>query len=151
VTFFFIRPAPSHAYVGEILNRCPAQVFDFADCYAVVVSGSFYNPCGHMLLNAGGLIGWYFHVAAVHGFPRYLDASGYQRFLRENRKRELSRVRVPLSDPTAAMHRLEDLLDRKWSWFGLPHNCVDFVEEVTHAGGSDAGLWSNCPARQTFR
>jgi hypothetical protein len=147
----FVPALGPYRYQGDVLDRCPARAFDFGNCYVVVVTGSFLNPCGHMLLNAGGCTGWYFHVAELRGFPRFMGAEGYRRFLRENGKRELSRVHVPLPDPGAAMARLEKLLENKWSWFVLPHNCVDFVEEVTRAGGSPAGLWSNCPTRQVFR
>lgn len=48
------------------------------------------------------------------------------------------------------MLKLEELLAAKWTWGVLPHNCASFVEEVVQAGGSDAGLYSNCPALETF-
>jgi hypothetical protein len=147
-----LAPRPqAEPYHGEILETCPAGIYDFVNAYAVVVSGARYNPCGHMLLNAGGPGGWYFHVAEVRSFPRYMGARGYQRYLQESGKRELSRTRVPLTDPAAAMARLEELLSQRWTWFVLPHNCAHFVEEVLQAGGSRAGLWTNCPAGEAFR
>jgi hypothetical protein len=142
------NPEPYH---GEILDTCPAWIYDFMNAEAVVVSGAQWNPCGHLLLAAGGCGGFYFHVAEVRGFPRWMDARGFQRYLKENGKRELSRTRVPLPDPRGAMAKLEQLLSQKWTWFLLPHNCARFVEEVLHAGGSRAGLWSNCPAGEVFR
>jgi hypothetical protein len=139
------------AYCGEVLEVCPARSYDFMDCSAVVVSGSRFNPCGHMLLNAGGCAGWYFHITEVHGYPRYMGAQGFRRFLRENDKREVVRIGVPLPDPARAMRKLEELLEQKWTWFVLPHNCVHFVEEVLQAGGGKERLWSNCPALQGLR
>jgi hypothetical protein len=121
------------------------------NAFTVVVSGARLNPCGHVLLNAGGCAGWYFHVAEVHGFPRAMSPDGYRRYLRDNGKREQSRVRMPLPHPARAMARLEQLLAQKWTWFVLPHNCARFVEEILQAGGSDAGLWSNCPTAERFR
>ena len=42
------------AYEGEELLFCPAQPFAWDDAYAVVVSGAWFNPYDHMLLNTGG-------------------------------------------------------------------------------------------------
>ena len=81
----------SEAYQGDLIKRC--QQFNFGDANAVVVSGSSWNPCGHMLLNTGGPNGYYFHIAEVKGRPRYMDHDGYKRYLEENDKRELSRTR----------------------------------------------------------
>ena len=96
----------SEAYQGDLIKQC--QQFKFGDANAVVVSGSSWNPCGHMLLNTGGPNGYYFHIAEVKGRPRYMDHDGYKRYLEENDKRE-------------------------------------------QAGGTSAGLYSNCPSRETFR
>ena len=142
------RPDPYH---GEILRSCPARIYDFMNTAAVVVSGSRFNPCGHVLLNAGGCGGWYFHVDELHGFPRGLHGEGYRRYLDDNGKRERSRVPVPLPAPARAMARLEQILSRQWTWLVLPHNCAAFVEEILRAGGSAAHLWSNCPTAQAFR
>ena len=49
------------------------------------------------------------------------------------------------------MLKLEQLAAAKWFWGVLPHNCASFVEEVVRAGGSSAGLYFNCPARERFR
>jgi len=138
-------------YLGEILRSCPARIYDFMNTAAVVVSGSRFNPCGHVLLNAGGCGGWYFHVIEVRGFPRGMPAAGYRRFLDENGKRERTRVRVPLPQPARAMAKLEEIMSRKCTWMVLPHNCAGFVEEILQAGGSDAHLWSNCPTLESFR
>jgi len=138
-------------YDGDILRTCPARVYDFMNTFAVVVSGARLNPCGHLLLNAGGCAGWYFHVAEVRGFPRGMGPAGFRRYLRDNGKRELDRVRVPLLRPAAAMARLEELLSVKWTWFVLPHNCARFVEEIVQAGGSSASLLGNCPTAEVFR
>jgi len=137
------------AYDGDYMTFCAA--FDFSRTYAVTVSGAAWNPCGHLLLNTGGRGGYYFHVAEVRGRPKYMRQSGYERYLKENEKKELSRVSVKVPDPAAANRKLEELLLKKWTWFVLPNNCASFVEDVVQAGGSKAGLYSNCPARETFK
>lgn len=139
------------AYAGDVMNACPGSAFDFKRAHAVVVSGAAWNPCGHMLLNVGGVGGWYMHVAETRGFPRYMGEQGYRRYLKENGKKELSRVHVPLRNPDACMLKLEQLLSDKWTWFVVPNNCVAFVEDVLQAGGTNAGLYSNCPSRESFR
>jgi hypothetical protein len=122
------------AYQGDEIDYCTAFRFDLA--HAVVVSGAKWNPCGHMLLNTGGYGGWYFHVAEVRGLPKFMNEAGYQRYLKENGKREIRRVFVPLKNPDAANAKLEEPLAKKWTWFLLPNNCGNFVEEVLQAGGT---------------
>jgi hypothetical protein len=137
------------AYEGDHINFC--QAFDFTRSYAVVVSGAKWNPCGHMLLNTGGGGGWYFHVAEARGRPKFMGEDGYKRYLAENGKKEISRTFVKISDPGACNRKLEELLLKQWTWFLLPNNCASFVEDVLQAGGTKAGLYSNCPTRETFR
>lgn len=136
-------------YTGENINYC--MNFDFKNAYAVVVSGGIGNSCDHMLLNTGGPGGQYFHIAALHDRPKYLDSVGYQRYLRENHKREMSRTKILVPKPEAANIRLQNILMNPWLWLGVAHNCVSFVEEVVQAGGSSAGLWFNCPSKETFK
>jgi hypothetical protein len=76
---------------------------------------------------------------------------GFMRYLTTQRKRELRRAFLPVVYPERALAKMEDLLSRPWSWWVLPHNCVTFVEEVLRAGGSTAGLYSNCPRLESFR
>jgi hypothetical protein len=142
--------AQAQPYTGEIMLQC-VQPFNFTQTFAVVVSGDTWNPCGHMLLNTGGQAGWYFHVAAVRGKPRFMRESGFQRYLKEHKKRELRRTFIPIPNPDGANAKLEELLAKQWTWFVLPNNCASFVEDVVKAGGSDAGLYSNCPTREVFR
>lgn len=137
------------AYDGDHIDFCMA--FDFTRAYAVVVSGAKWNPCGHMLLNTGGTGGWYFHVAEVRGRPKFMGEAGYQRYLIENGKKEVSRTFVKIPDPDACNRKLEELLLKQWTWFLLPNNCASFVEDVLQAGGTKAGLYSNCPTRETFK
>jgi len=139
------------AYLGEYMNVCTAQLFDFNNTYAVVVSGDGINVCGHMLLNTGGPGGYHFHIAGVHDRPRYMTGSGFNRYVKENGKRVLRRQHVPIKDPKASHRKLEELLAGKWRWLALPNNCANFVEEVVRAGGSKAGLYSNCPAAEGFK
>ena len=138
------------AYEGDLAVECPSHAHDFSNTWVIVVSGAAINPCGHMVLNVGAIAGTYVHVAGVRGFPRFMSEMGYRRYLTENGKKELRRARVPISKPDAAMVKLEWLLSQKWTWGVLPHNCAAFVEDVVRAGGSNAGLYLNCPTIETF-
>jgi hypothetical protein len=137
-------------YIGEIMHACLFKPFDFNKAFIVVVSGSSWNPCGHALLNTGGPNGWHFHIAEVKGRPRAMQGLAYQRYLREHKKRELRRAAISIPNPRGANDKLEELLSKPWSWFLLPNNCAAFVEDVVRAGGSDAGLYFNCPTREKF-
>jgi hypothetical protein len=139
------------AYEGDLMIECPATPYDFAHTSAVVVSGDGPNFCGHMLLNVGGKIGVYVHVAGIRAQPRKMNEDGYRRYLKETGKRELKRFGVTLPKPGAAMLKLEQLLSETWTWGVLPHNCAAFVEDIVSAGGSPAGLYSNCPALERFQ
>lgn len=94
--------------------------------------------------------GWFFHIAEVRGRPRFMRVHGYRRYLKENDKRELHRTRLAIPRPSAAHAKLEELLAKQWTWFVLPNNCASFVEDVVQAGGSNAGLYFNCPALENF-
>jgi hypothetical protein len=139
------------AYSGDYMTECPHTPFDFSNAYAVVVSGAKWNPCGHLILNTGGRGGWYFHVAEIRDYPKFMGEAGYRRYLREHGKSEISRTRVALPDPAGAMEKLEELMSEHWTWGVLPHNCSSFVEDVLQAGGTSAGLYSNCPTREVFK
>jgi hypothetical protein len=130
------------AYKGEHLNQCNRVPFDWANTSLVIVSGTFPNPCGHAIANAGH---YYFHVDGAHGYPWYMGHAGYMRYLRENGKKELRRTRISLPNPEGAQRKLEQLTARKWTWLIVPNNCASFVEEVFAAGGSRVSSWSNCP------
>jgi len=121
------------AYEGDVLLFCPAKPFAVAQAYAVIVTGD--TSWGHMLLNTGGVGGTYFQVAGVHSCPRYMNETGYQRYLRETGKRELRRFPLHLSNARAAHLKLEELLSKPWSWWVVRHNCETFVEEIVIAGG----------------
>ena len=123
------------AYEGEELNFCPADMFDFKAASAVIVSGDGPNKWGHMLLNTGGVGGKYFQVAGVVVRPRYMDEAGYQRYLTETGKKELRRIRVFITRPEASQLRLEQLLNERWAWGAVVHNCESLVEEIIMAGG----------------
>lgn len=74
----------------------------------VVATGAKWNPCGHAILNAGGNGGHYFHIAG-DGYvrPYYMTQNGYERYLSENKKREVRRRHVPLRRPDRAQTRLD--------------------------------------------
>ena len=138
------------AYEGEQLNACGIVRVDFNEAFAVAVSGSGPNVCGHLLFFTPASGGYYFHVAGeLRGYPRYMDEAGYKRYLRENNKTELKRVRVDLPNPDGATLFIEDTLAEKWTWLVLPHNCVTFVEGVISAGGGNWSSGSNCPRLAT--
>lgn len=140
------------AYEGEYLNACGTLKPDFSDSHVVAVSGSGPNVCGHLLFHAGL---YHFHVGTgdqlggIRGYPRYMNKSGYQRYLKENKKKELRRVAVKISKPKAALAYIEEVMSNRWTWGALPNNCVTFVEEVIQAGGSKWNSASNCPALAT--
>jgi len=136
------------SYVGDIMSQCVAKPYDFRHAYAVIVSGAAWNPCGHMLLNTGG--GWYFHIAERKGKPRFMREAGYRRYLAEHGKREIRRIFLDIPNPEGSHRKLEELLAKQWFWFVLANNCASFVEDIVRAGGSNAGLYFNCPSRERF-
>jgi hypothetical protein len=145
------------AYEGDVLTYTPANL-DFSTVYAVVVTGAKWNPCGHALLFApfksaisSGNDGSYFQVAGAHTLPRIMSQDGYERYLKENKKSEVTRYAVDLPNPDGAVNRLVELMLKPWMWAVLPHNCAAFVEDVVSAGGSSAGLYSNCPRLEDFK
>ena len=137
------------SYSGEVLNACGLIDIDFTHTYVVAVSGDGPNVCGHLLLYAGNRGGYYFHVAELRGYPRYMDDAGYRRYLRESGKTELRRLSVSVPNPQGALNCLERLTAEKWTWLVIPNNCVSFVEEVLAAGGANWASASNCPALAT--
>jgi hypothetical protein len=137
------------AYEGEKLDSCGILDVDLTKIAVVAVSGSGPNVCGHLILFAPSHGGMYFHVAGINAYPRYMTQTGFQRYLRENSKRELRRRYLALPDPDGAYRRLEGLLARTWLWGLIPHNCVAFVEDVISAGGGGWSSYSNCPAVAT--
>jgi hypothetical protein len=138
----------SAPYVGDRMRQCPIKPFDFQRARAVIVSGDGINFCGHALLCTGG--GWYFHVAGRHNVPKFMREDGYMRYLREHGKHEIRRWVVKIPNPAGAHSKLEELLTQPWRWAILPNNCVSFVEEVVKAGGSNAGMYFNCPVAEPF-
>lgn len=135
-------------YEGDMAFHCFIRPADFAQTRAVIVTGVPGNFCGHALLHVGP--GWYIHTVGFYDVPRFMDESGYMRYLRENGKREIRRWIVPIPDPVGAHQKLVELLSKEWLWLALPSNCVNFVEEVVKAGGSDAGMIFNCPTMEPF-
>lgn len=134
-------------YIGQPVTVCIPCPYDFTDVETVAVTGDRWNPCGHMLLRTGPK---YFHVDVVYGYPLTMSHEGFQRFLRESRKKEIRRTRVSLPRPDKAAAKLEEVLSTKWLWKVLPDNCARFAEVVLQAGGTGEGLWSNCPALEPW-
>jgi hypothetical protein len=102
-------------YEGEVLTYTPADL-DFSEVYAVIVSGTFPNPCGHALLFVPSVYaisssdGSYFQVARPYDFPRIMSLKGYSRYLRGNKKREITRYAISLPDPDGAVNHLVELM-----------------------------------------
>jgi len=144
------------AYEGELLHAGGTLTIDLGRATVIAVSGSGPNFCGHLMLHAqSNMGGYYFHVATgdqyagIHGYPRYMNEDGFQRYLSENQKSVLRRVPMPIPDPAAARTKLESLMSERWTWGVLPNNCVSFVEEVIAAGGGTWASASNCPSVAT--
>ena len=135
-------------YEGEVLTKCSTE-FDFTQTWAVVVSGSGPNKWGHMLLYTGGAHPTYFQIQGeLRAMPVYMNQAGYERYLRENGKKELKRIRISLPNPDRATAKMEELLSQKWTWGVVWHNCESFVEEIIHAGGGPSlhgDHWMNLP------
>ncbi len=137
------------AYDGDHIDFC--QVFDFTRRLCGRGQWREMEPPWPYIAQHRGVGGWYFHVAEVRGRPKFMGEAGYQRYLTENGKKEISRTFVKIPDPGACNRKLEELLLKQWTWFLLPNNCVSFAEDVLQAGGTKAGLYSNCPTRETFK
>lgn len=121
-------------YEGDELVYC--DIFDFSETWVVVVTGDAPNIYGHMLLNTGGKTGFYFQViGSLWARPRFMSEAGYRRYLRENGKSELGRVRVNVPNPDAATVKLENVLNNRWTWGVVIHNCETLVEDIIVAGG----------------
>lgn len=72
----------------------------------VVVSGSKFNPAGHLLLNVGGDGGWYFDVHEVYDYPTsHSSEQGYQDYLASEGKLELSSTPVDVPNPAGGAPR----------------------------------------------
>jgi hypothetical protein len=138
----------SKPYVGDEMILCPLHTSDFKHTCAVIVSGDTGNFCGHALLHVGNA--WYIHVAGFHEVPKIMYEDGYNRYLKENGKREIRRWIISLPNPQGAHQKLHDLSKKPWLWLLLPNNCASFVEDVVRAGGSNAGMYFNCPSIEPF-
>lgn len=119
---------------------------DFLHSMSVVgVSGSGPNVFGHGLLCVRG---YYFHVdqAGFGKYPKWMDQKGFERYLKENNKKEWFRCKIKyVPNPQGAMHKLKQLLKTSWVWGIVPHNCVAFAEAIVQAGGSKIEFESNLP------
>jgi hypothetical protein len=136
-------------YQGQWLFSCRSQTYDWGSVYAVVVSGDTWNPCGHAMLRVGMET---FHIGGLRHQPYHLSHPGYQRYLKENGKRELRSDRVHIPYPDLAQAKLDELTSRPWLWAVVAHNCASFVEEVVQAGGAKrVGLYLNCPRAEIFK
>lgn len=132
------------SFIGIHLEVCGVIPFNWDHTSLVVVSGDGPNVCGHALIKVGF---YYFHIAGLASRPYFMPEQGYRRYLDESGKTELFRRPVYLPDPEGAERKLNELSVDPWYWFGIPNNCVSFVEELFSAGGADESILSNCPVR----
>jgi len=132
------------SFIGHHLNACMANLFDWHHTNLVVVSGDGPDICGHALIQAGAN---YFHISGLVARPYMMQESGYRRYLSEGSKTELFRRPVHLPSPEGAQRKLEKLSAEAWHWYGIPNNCVTYVEEIFRAGGASESILSNCPVR----
>ena len=145
------------SYEGELLRECPRDL-DFTLTQAVVVSGAAWNPCGHMILCTGTSSdnAWYFHVAGqglselagIFAYPKFMREEDYYQYLQENGKREIRRLDAQIKKPSGAYQKLMHLMNAKWMWAVLPHNCSTFVKEIISAGGGNLRVLLNCPDQE---
>jgi hypothetical protein len=146
------------AYEGEILRACPADI-DFANTWAVVVSGAKANPCGHMLFCCGTSSDdcWYFHVAGqgvkeaigFYAYPKFMRGDeNYNHYLTANDKKEIRRLSARISNPSGAYEKLIKSMADKWLWGVLAHNCAVFARDIIAAGGGALEVLLNCPDQE---
>jgi hypothetical protein len=84
------------AYTGDYMTVCQSRMFDFSKTHAIVVSGDKWNPCGHMVLNTGGVDGMYFHVDGLRNPPKYMANGGlYRKYLGATGKPQVHSDQVP--------------------------------------------------------
>ena len=84
-------------------------------------------------------------------FTPFMDQERYERYLKENKKSEVTRYEVDLPSPDGAVNRLVELMLKPWFQAMLPHDGAAFVEDIVSAGRSSAGLYSNCPRLEDFK
>ncbi|UZJ60073.1 hypothetical protein OKW98_26760 [Pseudomonas sp. KU26590] len=130
------------SYIGVDLEVCRVIPFNWNNTSLVVVSGDGPTVCGHALIKDGF---YYFHMAGLASGPYVMPEQGYRRYLNESGKTELFRRPVYLPDPEGAQRKLNELSVNLWYCFGIPKNCVSFVEELFLAGGADESILSNSP------
>ena len=121
---------------------------DFSRAYVVLVSGNVPNICGHALIYFPGGFGHYFHFTGpeITDHPRYLlGQNDYQRYLKENNKREFYRVCLSVPNPEGAKEKLRALLNKEWTTYLVAHNCVSFINEILKAGGVSWSFLTYCP------
>ena len=148
-------------YEGEILAMCPSDI-NFANTWAVVVSGASWNPCGHMIFCCGtnSADSWYFHVAGqglkewggVRAFPKFMRGDqNFNRYLKENDKHEIRRIDCNITNPSGSYRTLMSYMAKVWYWKVLPHNCATFASDVINAGGGNISVLLNCPDQEFAR
>lgn len=119
-------------FSGHFANQC----FNFAGnnvkFEVVIVTGSGLNICGHALLCVNRF--FYLHTVHIMAPPRFMNQSGYELYLRSNKKKELGRIQISVSEPKKVLEKLNLVTSEKWLWLAIWHNCYSFVEYVVEPG-----------------
>lgn len=135
----------------EFRNTPLPRTMDWRRTYLVLVTGTMPNTCGHIILYVGGGFGHYFHFNGPSPieYPRYMSGQGeYQRFLKEQGKRELLRKHVGIPFQFKAAAKLYELMNGKWATLLVDHNCATFAGQVIRAGGNQITIPEQCPVLQ---
>jgi hypothetical protein len=130
-------------YSGEVYPKCPFEL-RFSDPGVTFVVGGNANIFGHAMFRLGPEIG-FIHVDQIYAYPKILPASSLPRYLREHGKKVFRQESIRLPYPAKALAHIEKIRCEKWHWFGIPHNCVAFCEEILQVGGAKWEQISNLP------
>ena len=139
-------------YHGEKFPEAPLFLRRFTDCGITFVVGGNLNVFGHALFRFGTDVG-YIHVDEIHEYPKLIPSSKFQHYLFDNGKHTLHTEEVVIPNPERSLLKIEELRKEKWWWFGIPHNCVAFCEEIIQAGGGKWESVSNLPLiiKETYK
>lgn len=134
---------------GNILTGPLPVQLDFSKAQLVLVTGTFPNTCGHMLIYFKGvsLPGLYFHFDGPRLFdkPKFMTSHEYFEYIRYSHKEELIRKDVSLPNPDGARIRLMQLMHGNWLSFLTAHNCASFVKTIINNGGNFWAFSERCP------
>lgn len=140
------NPAPVSSNPNPIAPQglTPKQKSQVKNISVVYVNGSRLNPFGHALLFLGKEVGYaqierskrfpYFK-----GYPQFMSADEFNFYLKQQRKHIIAVQHVNMAggNLTRAVDKLDELLQKPWTWMGFRRNCLSFCKDVLRAGGYD--------------